>query len=83
VGTDRIIRGGSWNNGSDNCQVANRNINNPQNRNDNIGFRLAHSSQKGWMSVYEQIIIPVSERNKYHYTSVELVKQLKAQQIFN
>ena len=82
MGQNRILCGGSWNNGSDNCQVANRNINNPQNRNNNIGFRVAHSSQKGWMSVYEQIIIPSSDRNKYYFLSVGLVKQLKAQQIF-
>jgi len=57
VGSDYVIRGGSWNNSADNCRVANRNINNPHNRNNNIGFRIAHSSQKGWMSIYEQISI--------------------------
>ena len=32
-------RGGSWNNDARNCRSANRNNNNPDNRNNNIGFR--------------------------------------------
>lgn len=35
------MRGGSWNNSAENCRVANRNRNRPENRNDNNGFRLA------------------------------------------
>ncbi|NBR50068.1 hypothetical protein EBU02_14740 [bacterium] len=43
--SNRRIRGGSWNNNADNATVANRdNNNNPDNRNNNIGFRLARSS---------------------------------------
>jgi hypothetical protein len=39
-------RGGAWNNDMDNARVANRNRNNPNNWNDNIGFRVvaAHTS---------------------------------------
>ncbi len=37
----RVIRGGDWNNNARNCRSANRNNNNPDNRNNNIGFRLA------------------------------------------
>ena len=38
-------RGGGWNNpdkivGTENCRTANRNNNDPDNRNNNIGFRL-------------------------------------------
>ncbi len=33
-------RGGSWNNDTENCRSANRNNNSPDNRNDNLGFRL-------------------------------------------
>ncbi|WP_428846465.1 SUMF1/EgtB/PvdO family nonheme iron enzyme [Porphyromonas levii] len=33
-------RGGSWNNDADNCRSANRNNNNPDNRNNNLGFRV-------------------------------------------
>ncbi len=39
-GRDRVLRGGSWNNDADNCRTANRNRNNPDNRNNNYGFRL-------------------------------------------
>ncbi|MBN1479309.1 SUMF1/EgtB/PvdO family nonheme iron enzyme [candidate division KSB1 bacterium] len=37
----RVLRGGSWNNNENNLRVTNRNRNNPQNRNNNIGFRCA------------------------------------------
>jgi hypothetical protein len=35
-----VLRGGSWYNNPQNCRVANRNNNSPQNRNNNIGFRV-------------------------------------------
>jgi formylglycine-generating enzyme required for sulfatase activity len=40
-----VLRGGSWNNDAQNCRVANRNNNTPEDRNNNIGFRLASSPQ--------------------------------------
>ncbi len=40
-GSNRVNRGGSWNNSADNCRAANRNRNHPSNRNDNLGFRPA------------------------------------------
>ena len=40
----RVLRGGSWNNSSENCRVANRNNNNPSNSNNNNGLRLAVSA---------------------------------------
>ena len=43
-GTHRVNRGGSWNNDASNCRPANRNRNEPGNRNNNLGFRLALSS---------------------------------------
>lgn len=64
MGTNTVIRGGSWNNNAENCRVTNRNDNNPHKRNNNIGFRLALSSQKGWMSIYEQISFPVSVKEQ-------------------
>jgi formylglycine-generating enzyme required for sulfatase activity len=41
------LRGGSWNNKPDRLRSANRNRNNPDNRNNNIGFRLAHYPRQG------------------------------------
>ncbi|MCP4468086.1 MAG: SUMF1/EgtB/PvdO family nonheme iron enzyme [Halieaceae bacterium] len=40
----RVLRGGSWNNNPDNARASNRNRNNPDNRNNNIGFRVVCSS---------------------------------------
>ena len=40
-GNNRVIRGGSWNNNANNAVRAYRNNNNPDNSNDNLGFRLA------------------------------------------
>jgi hypothetical protein len=39
-----VIRGGSWNNDAENCRSAYRNWNEPGNRNNNLGFRLASTS---------------------------------------
>lgn len=39
-GSNRVKRGGSWNNNADNCTSANRNNNSPSNANNNNGFRL-------------------------------------------
>ena len=35
-----VLRGGSWNNNPRNCRSAYRNNNAPDNRNNNIGFRV-------------------------------------------
>ena len=40
----RVLRGGSWNNNPDNCRMARRNNNRPDNRNNNIGFRVYRGS---------------------------------------
>jgi hypothetical protein len=40
-----VNRGGSWNNDAGNCRAANRNRNTPDNRNNNLGFRLARAPQ--------------------------------------
>ena len=39
-GNSRVVRGGSWNNNQDNARAAYRNNNDPDNRNDNNGFRV-------------------------------------------
>jgi formylglycine-generating enzyme required for sulfatase activity len=35
-----VLRGVSWGAGAENCRSADRNNNTPDNRNNNIGFRL-------------------------------------------
>jgi len=42
-GRERVLRGGSWINNGRNCRSANRNGNDPGNRNDNGGFRLSRA----------------------------------------
>ncbi len=54
TGSNRVNRGGSWNNNARNCRSANRNNNTPDNRNNNLGFRLA-STQKLRDSVHSWI----------------------------
>ena len=40
----RVLRGGSWNNNPQNLRSANRNRNTPDNRNNNLGLRLASTA---------------------------------------
>lgn len=40
-----VLRGGSWNNTAENLRSANRNRNQRNNRNDNVGFRLASTAR--------------------------------------
>lgn len=44
-GSDRVIRGGSWNNDARNVRSAIRNWNHPGDRNDNLGVRLARAQR--------------------------------------
>jgi hypothetical protein len=44
TGSNRVNRGGSWNNDPQNCRVANRNNDDPGNRNNNLGLRLANTA---------------------------------------
>jgi len=53
-GSNRVNRGGSWNNNASNCTVSNRNNNNPNNRNNNLGFRVVRSSS---LRKWRQVII--------------------------
>ena len=45
-GSNRVKRGGSWNNNASNCTSSNRNNNNPSNSNNNNGFRLSSTLAK-------------------------------------
>ena len=51
----RVIRGGSWNTNARNVRAAYRNGNEPGNRNDNLGFRLALAQGVG-----ESVLDPIS-----------------------
>ena len=42
-----MIRGGSWNNNARNVRCGNRNNNHPDNRNNNLGFRLLSTGGAG------------------------------------
>lgn len=44
-GSNRVLRGGSWNNTPANARVANRDNWDPANRNNNVGFRLASTGK--------------------------------------
>lgn len=47
MGSNRVNRGGSWNNNdAQNLRAAYRNANHPGNRNDNLGFRLARAQAR-------------------------------------
>ncbi len=52
TGSNRVIRGGSWNNNAQNCRSANRNRNNPDNTNNNNGFRPVNSWQSQEVGVH-------------------------------
>ena len=47
----RVVRGGSWNNNSRNARSAIRNRNAPDNRNNNIGFRVVSLRQHSTKAV--------------------------------
>lgn len=44
--TNRVLRGGSWNNNTNNVRSSNRNNNTPDNTNNNIGFRVASTPDR-------------------------------------
>ena len=45
--SNRVLRGGNWNNNANNARCANRNNNNPNNANNNIGFRCVRGIREG------------------------------------
>jgi len=47
MGSKRVLRGGAWNNNARNVRAANRNGNDPGNRNNNMGFRVAREHGRG------------------------------------
>ena len=60
-------RGGSWNNDAANCRTANRNTNDPTNRTNNNGFRLALNSAGkvvDALSLQTEQIVSLSDQEK-------------------
>jgi hypothetical protein len=57
AGVKRVVRGGSWNNNGRNCRSAYRNRNEPDDRNNNLGFRLSLAQYTVGMGVNDQIVI--------------------------
>lgn len=62
MGTNRVIRGGSWNSNARNVRAAYRNGNHPDNRNDNLGLRLAAL----WPMAADQVSIASGVRAGKH-----------------
>ena len=58
TGERRVLRGGSWINNGRNARSAYRNHNEPGNRNDNNGFRLALARRGGGCRPMDQTPIP-------------------------
>ena len=56
-GEQRVLRGGSWINNARNTRSANRNANDPANRSNNTGFRLALAQWCGGCYAKDQTLI--------------------------
>lgn len=48
TGSNRVIRGGNANDQAENARSANRNRNDPSNRNDTLGLRPVAPLEPGW-----------------------------------
>jgi len=57
IGTNRVLRGGSWINNGRNTRSANRNANTPDNRDNNIGFRFAPAQSLADAALDQMIIL--------------------------
>ena len=55
TGSNRVIRGGNFNNNAQNVRSANRNNNSPDNRNNDIGVRLLSTGSSPKRRVYESV----------------------------
>jgi len=61
-GSNRVKRGGSWNNNARNCRSANRNNNTPGNRNNNLGFRLMSTGVHSRIRCFGETEYPWDDR---------------------
>jgi formylglycine-generating enzyme required for sulfatase activity len=55
-GSNRVIRGGRWDNDDWNCRTAYRNGNHPADRDNDLGFRLVSSLLRPKSIVYMLIV---------------------------
>jgi hypothetical protein len=77
---ESALRGGSWNNNARNARAAYRNNNQPDNLNDNNGFRLvvAHASVARPANPHERICcVPVDVVNKLRWRGMFLAEALR------
>ena len=79
-GDNRVLRGGSWINNGRNCRSARRNMNQPDRRNNNIGFRLSLAQNVIGKHVNDQIVFQtcafrcISKKQGHrHVSSVEIL----------
>ncbi len=83
---NRVKRGGNWNNSAINCTTANRNNNNPANRNNNIGLRLAASSQlnctDGCLMLNRSLSCSIADRQIHSFFWAAESKRLKSAAFF-
>jgi hypothetical protein len=61
--TARVVRGGAFNNNERNVRAANRNDNDPDNRNNNIGFRVVVSRSSFAGSVRRMNVLRIEAKN--------------------
>ncbi len=64
-----MLRGGAWNNNARNLRAAERNRNEPDNRNNNIGFRVARDVERSRERGFEAgaVEIMVSAGVPFHF----------------
>lgn len=62
--SQRVKRGGSWNNTAANVRSANRNRNEPTKRNNNLGFRLASTPDAGVAASTDPVSVQRSVRRR-------------------
>lgn len=66
-GQHRVNRGGSWNSTARNVRAANRNRNDPGNRNDNLGFRLVRAQRWAGWPAPDQTAVPSRSQESGEY----------------